>query len=368
MATNFVEHRIDRAGHALYARDYPGTEPAIVLLHGFPDNLHLYDSLVPFLVAAGRRVISFDFLGWGESDKPDAHRYDHNSLTDDLDAVLNDFGLTNMILVAHDASGPAVIDWSLDHPQEVAGMVLLNTYYHAMPSLRAPEAIFGFSRPLGIGKLFQWLMERGNLFQRLYGYQVGHFIRDKAARDHYVPLLYAQMDGPADATTRKAFYALNDDLIWTNIERLRRVPEMRQFDRPVRIIFGTGDQYLNEGVARAFHTIFPRSELFLLPEGRHFVQIDEPEQVASLILTLPQVPAKESEDAGPMPGAVFRARLRYRFIYMVFSLMTILLAPAFLFDRWRIYKRVQRVFEQDNALASTGNDVNLPGHPTKVHV
>jgi pimeloyl-ACP methyl ester carboxylesterase len=37
-----------------------------VLLHGFPDDLHLYDRLVPEL--AGRRVVSFDFLGWGASE------------------------------------------------------------------------------------------------------------------------------------------------------------------------------------------------------------------------------------------------------------------------------------------------------------
>jgi haloalkane dehalogenase len=32
-----------------------------VLLHGFPDNRHLYDRLVPEL--ARRRVVTFDFLG-----------------------------------------------------------------------------------------------------------------------------------------------------------------------------------------------------------------------------------------------------------------------------------------------------------------
>ena len=31
------------------------------------------------------------------------------------------------ILVAHDASGPPAIDWTLDHPQRVHTLVLLNT-------------------------------------------------------------------------------------------------------------------------------------------------------------------------------------------------------------------------------------------------
>jgi len=32
-----------------------------------------------------------------------------------------------MVLVAHDGSGPPAIDWALEHPERVAGLVLLNT-------------------------------------------------------------------------------------------------------------------------------------------------------------------------------------------------------------------------------------------------
>ena len=56
---------------------------------------------------------------------------------------------------------------------------------------------------------------------------------------------------------------------------------------PVRIVFGAADPYLNVGVARRFHELFPRSELFLLPTARHYVQVDEPAEVARVILALP---------------------------------------------------------------------------------
>lgn len=55
----------------------------------------------------------------------------------------------------------------------------------------------------------------------------------------------------------------------------------------MRIIFGASDPYLNQGVAQKFHELFPASELFLLPNARHFVQMDEPEEVARLILSTP---------------------------------------------------------------------------------
>ena len=71
----FTEHRVPHAGGSLYVRDFPGSGPAFVLLHGFPDNLHIYDDLIPHLAAAGRRAVAFDFLGFGASDKPEGAAY-----------------------------------------------------------------------------------------------------------------------------------------------------------------------------------------------------------------------------------------------------------------------------------------------------
>lgn len=61
---------------------------------------------------------------------------------------------------------------------------------------------------------------------------------------------------------------------------------MQAFQRPVCIIFGAKDRYLNRGVAQRFHELFPTSDLFLLPDANHFVQIDEPEEVAHLLLSV----------------------------------------------------------------------------------
>ena len=117
----FIEHSVKRGNYRLYAREYDGGEPPIVLMHGFPDNLHLYDLVVPFL--SPRRVIVFDFLGWGSSDKPSGYAYTAANQEADLDAVINQFELANAVLVAHDASGPPAIDWARHHPNRVAALV-----------------------------------------------------------------------------------------------------------------------------------------------------------------------------------------------------------------------------------------------------
>ena len=84
----FTEHRVQRDRGSLYVRDFPGSGPAVVLLHGFPDNSHIYDDLIPHLAAAGRRTIAFDFLGFGASDKPEGAHYSFEQQLEDLEAVV----------------------------------------------------------------------------------------------------------------------------------------------------------------------------------------------------------------------------------------------------------------------------------------
>src|SRR5215468_3734731 len=67
----YQETVVRRDQHRIHVRDHPGSGPPIILMHGFPDNLHLYDRLVPYL-SPPRRVVLFDFLGWGSSDSQPA--------------------------------------------------------------------------------------------------------------------------------------------------------------------------------------------------------------------------------------------------------------------------------------------------------
>ena len=55
-AVSYIERHVLHDGHMIYTREYPGKDdPAFVLMHGFPDNLHIYDYVVPYLTKAGRR-------------------------------------------------------------------------------------------------------------------------------------------------------------------------------------------------------------------------------------------------------------------------------------------------------------------------
>ena len=127
---------IPRAEYRIAAYVQPGRGPAIVLCHGFPDNHHLYDRVVPLL--KGHEIVTFDFLGWGRSSKPSHYSYTFAGQEGDLNAVIQGLHLGRVVLVAHDASVPAVLNWALDHPEQTASIILSNGFYAPVAATGPP--------------------------------------------------------------------------------------------------------------------------------------------------------------------------------------------------------------------------------------
>jgi pimeloyl-ACP methyl ester carboxylesterase len=97
--------RIDVDGHAVWMCDLAPTGPAagdpVLVLHGFPSSSFDWRHVVGPWRAAGRRVVLFDFVGFGLSDKPDL-RYGIRLYADVATAVACAAGLASVVLVTHD--------------------------------------------------------------------------------------------------------------------------------------------------------------------------------------------------------------------------------------------------------------------------
>jgi haloalkane dehalogenase len=273
-------HTVVHLGHGIHVQDYAGSDPPVVLLHGFPDNLRLHDRLVPHLES--RRVLAVDFLGWGASDKPTGYPRTAHDQTAELAAVLDALSpSTPVVLVAHDASGPPAVDYALLHPARVAALVLLNTYYAASRTLRAPEAVILYSMP-GLRRAARAVARRvPRLDRALFTWQVGRFVRDASVRATLVPALYRDF-----VAARPAFWRLTADLPSTLRDRRRRVPDLARLPVPVRVVFGARDPYLGPRVARELAGWFG-VEPVLVPDAGHYVQVDAPAAVAHQILGSP---------------------------------------------------------------------------------
>ena len=280
----FSEHRIGTEGGAVYARDYAGEEPAFVMMHGFPDNLHIYDDLVPLLVAAGRRVVTFDFLGFGRSDKPAGGSYSFSQQLGDLRAVVDHLGLERFVPVSHDAAGPAALNFALAHPERTASLVILNSAYAEMPGAVWPELITIFATP-ALRDYAAALIAELPQFGWLINFQRDKFRAHlpERHRAHYDGFLNPVIDANFQGGAVPAFMQMTAGF-FPELRRNRdRLAELRALRVPARVIWGEADPYLGVELARAFSDNLAEGTLTVLPGG-HWVQIDEPRAVAEAML------------------------------------------------------------------------------------
>ncbi len=283
--TPFVEHRVPRGNHTLHAREFApnggGNGSPIILMHGYPDSQMLYDAIVGPL-RAERQVITFDFLGWGDSDKPSDHRYDANSLLVDLEAVVAHFELDEVVVVVHDASGWPGIDWALDHEEQVAGLVLLNSVYNFVGVATPPEGLEQFTT---LNADYQANVKRFGADDELWRSgveaQVRKFMSNEPQREKYAPL-FAQQALPI----RPAFFQLAERLVPELTSRSERTEQMNNFKPPVSIVFGADDPYLNLGVAAEFQKLFPTAERRDIANAGHYVQLDDAAAVTAAVLAV----------------------------------------------------------------------------------
>ncbi len=89
-------------GHRIFYHDV-GEGPAILLLHGHPSSSYDWSEVVPVLQKKAR-VISFDHLGWGLSDKPVRFGYTLMELADVTEKIMAELGITKAHVVSHDIS------------------------------------------------------------------------------------------------------------------------------------------------------------------------------------------------------------------------------------------------------------------------
>jgi haloalkane dehalogenase len=284
---SFTEHHVPREQGRVYARDYEGAGPAFVLMHGFPDNSHIYDDLIPHLVAGGRRVVAFDFLGFGASDKPAGATYSFSQQLGDLKAVVDDLELGKIVPVMHDSSGAAGTNFAIDYPENVASLVILNSAFARAPTDKWPELIELFATT-NLKALSSAIMQSPAQFGWIVNFQREQFKKSLADKHkaRYDAFLGQIIDGnfrnqpssgPAFAQMTSQFFAELD-------RNTTRISKMEALDIPAKVIWGENDPYINVGVARNFQSHLKHASLHLVPAG-HWLQIDEPELVAKEMLS-----------------------------------------------------------------------------------
>jgi len=90
----------------LYYEDHGSGDP-VVLIHGYPLIGASWEKQIPQLLAAGRRVITYDRRGFGKSSQPTSG-YDYNTFAADLRQVVTHLKLQNFALAGFSMGGGEV--------------------------------------------------------------------------------------------------------------------------------------------------------------------------------------------------------------------------------------------------------------------
>jgi len=120
------EQRIQVNGLTLRVIDR-GSGPAVLLVHGWPDSIHLWQQQIPILLNAGYRVIALDLPGFGESDRPtERDAYKLLAIVGYIKSILATLGVERVSIVGHDWG--AAISWlfATFFPAQVERLVTLS--------------------------------------------------------------------------------------------------------------------------------------------------------------------------------------------------------------------------------------------------
>jgi haloalkane dehalogenase len=265
--------------------DYVGDDPAVVMTHGFPDDSRIYLRLVDEL--ASRRVITFDFLGYGRSSREAVWPLRPGQREAELAAVIDALALTDPILVGHDSGGPVVINYALEHPSRVSALVLLNTYYGHAPALQFPELIRLLAdpdlRPLADAMLDEPAQREWLLLHTRRRFHYDPHAPDGVGRFSVQPQFFGDEEQPDALASIRAWTAeLFADLKHQDRQLASGVLGIARF--PVTLAFGARDPYLNLDVARHICRQIAGAVVDEVPDASHWPQWDQPATVAQAIL------------------------------------------------------------------------------------
>lgn len=261
MMKNLASGFVSVAGTRLYYEE-AGIGPALVFVHGFSGNLHMWDE--QFSTLADRfRVIRYDLRGHGQSDLPGEQPYAH---ADDLDALLAFLSVERAVVVGISMGGWIATHFTLTYPQRVAGTVLISS------------ALIGWEWTPEWKVLWSALTERAR--------SQGVAAAKQLWLEH--PLFSMVRNNPATAGHLQRMVEAYSGWHWLHHDPQRAIdiPDMEQLDRiatPVLIVSGDEDFPDFRLIAEILAHNIPRVETLALPGVGHLANLEAPQALNAAI-------------------------------------------------------------------------------------
>jgi pimeloyl-ACP methyl ester carboxylesterase len=124
-----------------WAPDGASRQAELLFLHGFSQSHEAWLHQVSSSLAREFRLVTYDLRGHGRSDQPSEAQYYREPArwADEVDAVIEQTGLTRPILVAWSYSGRVVLDYlSVFGDAGISGLIMVNATANGAPEMMGP--------------------------------------------------------------------------------------------------------------------------------------------------------------------------------------------------------------------------------------
>lgn len=223
-------------------------EPAVVLVHGWAFDHHVWDGQVQQL-AKRYRVVTLDLAGHGESGRARS-AWTMAAFGEDVKAVVEAVGLKDVVLVGHSMGGPVVLEAARRMPERVKGIVLVDTLLN-VEERTPPNEIEAFAARLKADyKKTVTEMSNGYLFAPA---------TPPAVRERVLAAATALAPETSIAVLRAAW--AYDPL-----------PALREIKAPIRAV--NADKFPTNVEANRRH--MPGYEVTLVPGSGHYPMLEDP--------------------------------------------------------------------------------------------
>ncbi|MCB9794912.1 MAG: alpha/beta hydrolase [Alphaproteobacteria bacterium] len=267
---SFETHRAPTSFGELAYWDVGQGEEVVFLVHGLPTSKELWAPVIP-LLDDELRVIALDLNNFGESART-PEPLDHRQRAQAVDELRAYLGVERMHLVAHDLGASVAVDYMGAYGERVERLVLMSSPVY--PDFQEPGVVELMRRErLGLALLNTAPGLIMNLTLRR-----GVYHRENIPEDYTASFLshYAGREGKR---------ALWNNLWWgTPEESFAAYPEiLRGLEAPTLIVHGELDPFIPQEHALRMQDDIPNSQLVLLAGGAHFLPMDTPAAVATVI-------------------------------------------------------------------------------------
>jgi len=246
----------------------PEGAEAVVFVHGNPGPADYWRDLLPRAGELGR-AIAPDMPGYGRAGKPKNFSYSVDGYAGYLAALLDQPGITRAHIVAHDFGGAWALAWAARHPGALASATLINSGVGIGYRWHRYARIW---RTPVLGEVFMATASRPG-FRLLLGRENPRLTRDQLDRIY---------DASRSWATKRAVLKLYRATPAATLA----VPAaaLRPLDRPALVIWGTQDPYVPREQAERQRQAFPSAQVELLEGHGHWVMLEDPGRVASLVI------------------------------------------------------------------------------------